>query len=266
VPAVKVVTPGLDELAEPDAVQRAEKFLGVIGVQPPQARKSLVEEDTTRGTRTWVIVWYTNLVPATSGQGFPFAKIEMDSKTGELMHLSVLDPARSGRVSDKSSAFQEARLVASELSVPAGFSPSHQFAVPIGSETMWVIRWTNPVGNDIQRNDFVEVDFTQAGWLGYQKNIRPLPKDMAVIVPRENAIERANGQLKHVSLGSAPRLLSATTQIVQPNYFFTPGGLFKQSSSSYVAWVCEFAFGHDGRVIVWIDAQTGEILGGDQTL
>jgi hypothetical protein len=131
---------------------------------------------------------------------------------------------------------------------------------------MWVIRWTNPVGNDIQRNDFVEVDFTQAGWLGYQKNIRPLPKDMAVIVPRENAIERANGQLKHVSLGSAPRLLSATTQIVQPNYFFTPGGLFKQSSSSYVAWVCEFAFGHDGRVIVWIDAQTGEILGGDQTL
>ena len=89
---------------------------------------------------------------------------------------------------------------------------------------------------------------------------------MTVILTREIAVERAVAQLQKIGAQPAPQLLNATTRIVQPNYYFTPGGPFKVSGSSYVAWVCEFAVGRNSRVVVWVDAQTGEILGGDRTL
>jgi hypothetical protein len=266
VPAIKVVSPAPNELVQADAIQRAQDVLGRIGVRPPMARKSLVEEDTVRGSRSWVVVWYSNVVSPSSGQALPFAKVEVDSKTGELMHVSVLDPARSGLVGDSASALQEAGRLASQLSLPAGFNVSSQFTVPVGSETMWVVRWRAATENGVLRDDFVEMDFTQKGWLGYHKNIRPLPTDMTVILTRDNAVERAVAQLQKIGAQLAPQLLNATTRIVQPNYYFTPGGPFKVSGSSYVAWVCEFAVGHNSRVVVWVDAQTGEILGGDRTL
>jgi hypothetical protein len=93
--------------------------------------------------------------------------------------------------------------------------------------------------------------------------LSPAADTGSVVVSAEDAARTALAQIGGpVPVGAYPAAL--VTQVVRPNTFHMPGGSMKPlPGPSRVAWVGQFQAG-DQTYEVYVDAETGKVIGGDR--
>lgn len=167
----------------------------------------------------------------------------------------------------------------------AEYDVSHWRDSKYSYEGYWIIGWGRETGGYRYRFDGIRVSIHEKyGLLGYGYNIYSDPPDSLIVnISKEKAIGIAKPFAKKMArlFGyKSGEALDAELQITNPNYFkgqfakgFSKIGVkdYSKYPQSYtrLAWIVSFSWGYDeiftknyDPAHVWIDAETGEILGG----
>lgn len=98
--------------------------------------------------------------------------------------------------------------------------------------------------------------------MAYRNNYFSIePKSFSVSIKKEVALTRAQDISEREEFDLSA---SANLMIVNPNYRWTDKALDVPDIHSRLAWVIPFEK-YEGRGEIYIDAETGEMLGGEET-
>ncbi|MDD4894773.1 MAG: PepSY domain-containing protein [Candidatus Omnitrophica bacterium] len=174
---------------------------------------------------------------------------------------------------------QDAFFDKAEYNANMGPDTTHSY------EGNWAVDWGRKTGGYVYQFDSITVVVHEKyGFSGYGYNFfSDSPKSLIVDVTKERAIEIAKPFAKKMARFFGCKLgdvVSAEPMITNPNFFkgqFAEGfrriGIKDYSkypaSYSRLAWIVSFSWGYDkiftknyNPMTVWIDAETGEVLGG----
>lgn len=205
--------------------------------------------------------------------------LEVNNTTGLIrfaMNEDVLKSMVGGSVEiSASSANQSAStyLAAAGISLDDAVLYSSKL-VRYGSDVSfaeWAVEYRRVYnGYQFYPDDFIRVTLNPAdGTLasfGYNFH-SPLPESTKVDVEHDAAVQKATQYLAGLGL-NASSLVSADLQIVQPNDYWEyldAGARPATPTTSRLAWVVKFSVPWT-RTEVWVDAATGEVVGGVKSL
>ncbi len=131
--------------------------------------------------------------------------------------------------------------------------------------TYWFLKWAREKDGYLFKDDWtiMGIDPVDGSLIAYnRKHASEEPKDLKINIIQADALKSAS-QLAS-ELGLEPVQGPAKLLIVNPNYRWTQSALKEFNPNAQLAWVFEFGKQH-GLVEIWVDVETGDILGGEET-
>lgn len=251
---------GPTKIAKEEAVKKAQDALKAVGVTPAAMTAELIEENP--GGRTlWQVKAgedYEMWIDASSGEKkFFLAHKKVATSAGKPAAAKEKLPAESAYSIAKGQALKMG------LSLPGSKPSEVQFMDGLG-----VIRfkWVREEGGYRYRDDWILLgaDPYTGELLGYHKNyFSNKPASLTVKVEKERAAEIASKFAEAIGFeldGKREELM-----LVNPNYRWTKEVKKMPSPDVRLAWVFSMQK-TEGEGEIWVDAATGEVLGGEESL
>lgn len=187
--------------------------------------------------------------------------------SGYMNHTDTPDPQPEDAPMSKSEAIAQATVILTR----AGALKTNELTfnradlTPFGKDTTeWWVSWNRTYQGVVYREQGASIGFNgETGrLLGFGVNFKtPPPSTMKTVFSQEQAIEVADRQLQDA--GYLPgSVIRVKTEIVMPNTFWKPGG--SEANSELIAraaWVCVYK-SSDEIGDVWVDRETGLVIGG----
>lgn len=127
-------------------------------------------------------------------------------------------------------------------------------------EGTWFVLWNKVMENGVV-NPFdavaVTIDARDGSIMAFDRNAET-PDCNILMISKEKALEYAQSIIKEI--GEYNELTSDLT-VVRPNFYWEEGGPYENADFIRIAW----NFKCDDIAEVYVDAETGEILGGSET-
>lgn len=150
------------------------------------------------------------------------------------------------------------------LGSPQGHLTQYNPPHPNVGDCLWQINWDRQLNGINYHSDSVmtvvdaESGEIESFSLTY---FTPPPVSTSVTISKAQAQTTAQGQLVSAGIQNAT-LYSIMTEIVQPNLFWQNGNDDSVPGAGKVAWVYGFTEPTNREGEVWVDAQTGVVIGG----
>ena len=209
----------------------------------------------------------------TQFDGKNFIDVEVVAATGVVSgymhHTDTPDP----QPEDASMSQSEAVAQATAILTKAGAMKTNELVlhsadiVPSGKDsTEWWVSWDRIYQGVIYHDQGANVGFDgETGQLlGFGVRFKtPPPATMTIAITQAQAASVADEHLQEA--GRQPgSVLRVKAEIVQPNTFWQPGGSEANPQSiARAAWVCQYE-SNDEYGDVWVDRETGQVIGGTQ--
>ncbi|MBS3908180.1 MAG: hypothetical protein KGZ93_00885 [Actinobacteria bacterium] len=207
-------------------------------------------------------------------------EVEIDGATGKLIGLL------SGTAMDNALASLQAKhpLLPEEevLKRATARGKSFGIAVPDSKPTeatsyrqidseeegtvQWMFKWARESRGYKYYNDWflIIADGYKGEIIGSNKRYESVePSTFAINVSKERALQLASTISAKNGFDVRPE--NAVLMIVNPNYRWTAENFVLDTVEARLAWVIDFKKTEEGHGSIWIDAATGEKLGGDET-
>ncbi len=190
-------------------------------------------------------------------------------KEGMPIKMRVDDSNVQGRILK-----EEAIKIAESYVTSTGLLPEEHSQVKavkiddVRSYEAWFVYWEHEVKGVKVRDDHLTVKVGPTGVLGFSKrwsNIRDT--DLQNIISENEAIAIARNAIQEIEYfqknNIEPRVVDVHLEVVPVNLYWTgePVAWPKEKALAYVVGMSHSG----GRLEVWVDAKTGEVIGGDQT-
>ncbi len=246
------------------ALENAKAFANPPDNAQLQSRPDLYF-DKYKATSYWRITWNVN---------DSSIQVEVDNYTGKVIYYHDFSRQISGDLENlnvssdealqKTFAFIEEKAVmglVDSITVDAVYQGTEFF----DSSKSWVVTWSHIVNDVLVRGDRIIVKVNP--WSSTVRSFVYLWRDVTIStkpeITKEKAVDLARSYMTEY-LDRTLILQTISLQVVHPNFFWTNPAA-DVSQEQRLAWVSTTSNEH--RFIeFWIDAKTGELVGGTTTL
>lgn len=250
---------GPAKIAKEEAVKKAQDALKAVGVTPAAMTADLIEENPG-GLTLWQVK---------AGEDY---EMWIDAANGEkkffLAHKKAAVPAGKRGAADEKLPAGKAYSIAKGQALKMGFSlPDNQpdEIQLVDDLDILRIKWVRKEGGYKYHDDWIllGVDPYTGELLGYHKNhFSNKPVSLTVKVEKGQAAEIA-GKFAE-TIGFKLDGIREELMLVNPNYRWTKEVKKMPSPDVRLAWVFSMQK-TEGEGEIWIDAVTGEVLGGEES-
>ena len=191
------------------------------------------------------------------------------SKDGKPIKMTVDDRNVEGRITKEEAIKTAESYVASRGLLPEDHGLVKVVKIDdVRSYDAWFVYWEHEVNGVKVRDDHLTVKVGPTGVLGFSKrwsNIRDT--DLQNIISENEAIAIARNAIQKIEYfqknNVEPKVVDVHLEVVPVNLYWTgePVAWPKEKALAYVVGMSHSG----GKLEVWVDARTGEVIGGDQT-
>lgn len=243
-----------------DAVAIATRFAGLKEVEPVRQPR--------------VISSHTQTFNVMGNDGKGDILIGVNPATGEVIKMVKQCPYPGRDAENAVISGEEAQRKAREFlsrrglpPVPEGFVMDKPKLKTAWNKKHWEIVWRHYVGEVEMTSDFVSfsVNAETGEIVSYSKVYHDVEVSHLPKLTADEAIRRAREILGRASLEHYDRdmkVLKTTLKILYPNDYFEDF-VYHWSDRQTLAWVVQFGVDSEPAVDIWIDAHSGELLGGE---
>ena len=257
-----VTSPAADDLA--DAIRaRAARFEGALGLTSTSSRRVAVLDDRFHQRQLHEVVYRDR-------HGRPIAMVRLDpsGRLASAVRLGYRESFARAAL-DRTAALTRAAALAGALGIdlPAGSATAR----PMMNGTLWAVTWARTADGVPVPGDGVTVRLWGSGDLhSVTVSERPLARPDATITAARarQLLDELLPELVTAERRSDGTLASPLLQWVAANDRFRPAGADAPDLVLRLAYVFEMRFAGDSAALVraitfWIDAETGELIGGN---
>ncbi len=237
-------------ISQETATIKAKDILSTLGIKSGQLDTLQLVRDTVNQQDLWQL-------------RYKGAWVDVNPYDGKVVGISNKDFAIGQHaITDASEAEKVAKKLYNQLKAPSDYQ---LISVTNEDSDYWSALWEKEVVPGVLSGyESVKIVFSSDnGRLRLYHWFNKAPNSTQVTLTQEQAINIASSTV-------GPRgfkdIVEAKLNVIQPNYYWTEGGPYSKADYTTLAWTVKFSNGQNKNALVWVDAQDGSILGGDQTL
>jgi len=257
------------DIEKSTAVSRAQAAREALGLQAPAASGAILTRDSVTGEKVWLVEFGEDQVEVDSHSGE--VALIFNSQEGKMTAQGG-EPISSDQAVELASAYTEGiaasggQAIAAEKSGTLG--PPEVNLSDTSPGLRWQVRFPRQLNGFPYSYDglIVIIDAKNGNLEGYSRHFSSETCPTEVKISEATAVSSATATLQAWGVAN-PTLKGVSLKIVPPNYYWSSSpvtSLVRESRLAYeVRFSCRTAFGQDK--VVWVDAGSGEQIGGYQS-